>query len=295
MSVTERGDRKGATATMDAGAAFDAEIIRDVRRRHARSTVNMWVMRIIAFGVFVGAWFAIPPLGIARKLFVSDPWSVAKQVWHLVNQSSTWENVWQTFSAALLAVAIGSAAGILCGVLSVRLPTLERALNPYVTLLNALPRPALAPLFILWFGLGIVAKVTVGVSIVFFILLLNTMAGLQTVDADIAVLTDSLGASKAQKFIHVEWPSALPSIVAGLRLGSVYAVLGVVVSEIVAAYKGLGTMLVQATNGFDVTGTFAVLILITGVASVLDLAVRQLERRVAVRTRRPRRAMRPAK
>lgn len=295
MSVTEQGGRQVETAPEDAGADFDAEIIHDVRGRHVRSRVNMWVLRIIAFGLFVGAWLAIPALGIARKLFVSDPWSVAKEFWHLVHQSSTWDNVWQTFSASLLAVAIGSGAGILCGVVLVRLPTLERAMSPYITLCNALPRPALAPLFILWFGLGIVPKVTVGVSIVFFILLLNTMAGLQRVDADIAALTDSLGASKTQKFFHVELPSALPSIVAGLRLGAVYSVLGVVVSEMVAAYKGLGTMLVQATNGFDVTGSFAVLILIVGVASVLDLAVRQLERRVAVRTSRPRRAVRPAK
>lgn len=285
----------GPPTPAEEAGAFERDIIRDARRAKVRGTVTMWSLRVAAFVIFLAVWQALPPLGIARKLFVSDPLSVARKTAHLVTLASTWVNVWQTFYAAFFAVVIGSVLGILCGVLFTRLPTLARAMNPYVSLANALPRPALAPLFILWFGLGTVPKVLVGVSIVFFILLLNTMAGLRNVDPDISLLTDSLGATKTQKFFQVELPAAVPSVVAGLRLGAVYAVLGVVVSEIVAAYKGLGTMLVQSTQGFDVVGTFAVLILITLVASVLDIAVRQLERRVAVQSSRSRRSPRPAK
>lgn len=265
-------------------SAFEQGIVHDVRAARRRSVRNAWGVRVVALGLFFGLWFALPALGVVKKLFVSDPVAVAQRFGHLVVLESTWSNVWQTFEAALIALGIGAALGVLCGVVFTAFPTLARALNPYVSMFNALPRPALAPLFILWFGLGVTAKVFVGVSIVFFILLLNTMAGLRNVDPDISVLTASLGATRLQKFVYIELPTALPSIVAGLRLGAVYSVLGVVVSEIVAAYHGLGTMLVQSTNGFDVTGTFAILILITAVAFVLDLMVRILEHRLQQRT-----------
>jgi NitT/TauT family transport system permease protein len=270
-------------------ATFERDIVTDVRAAKRRSLRNVWLIRVVALAAFLGVWSALPALGLVRKLFVSDPTAVGRRLEHLVTVGSTWTNVWETFEAALIALGIGAALGVLCGVVFAAIPTLARALNPYVSMFNALPRPALAPLFILWFGLGVTAKVFVGVSIVFFILLLNTMAGLSNVDPDIAVLTNSLGATRIQKFVHVELPTALPSIVAGLRLGAVYSVLGVVVSEIVASYHGLGTMLVQSTNGFDVTGTFAILILITGVATVLDVLVRLLERRLQRRTAPPRR------
>lgn len=268
-------------------ATFEHDIIADGRTARRRSLRNVWLIRVAAFGAFLGVWWALPAVGLVRKLFVSDPDAVARRLWHLVILGSTWTNVWETFEASVVALGVGAALGILCGIVFTAIPTLAQALNPYVSMFNALPRPALAPLFILWFGLGVTAKVFVGVSIVFFILLLNTMAGLSNVDPDIAVLTNSLGATRIQKFVHVQLPTALPSIVAGLRLGAVYSVLGVVVSEIVASYHGLGTMLVQSTNGFDVTGTFAILILITGVATVLDVFVRLLQRRLQHRTAAP--------
>ena len=270
---------------------FERGIIDDGRAARRRSLRNVWIIRAAAFAAFIGFWWALPTLGLVRKLFVSDPAAVAQRLWHLVVLGTTWTNVWETFEAALIALGVGAALGITCGIAFTAIPTLARALNPYVSMFNALPRPALAPLFILWFGLGVTAKVFVGVSIVFFILLLNTMAGLSNVDPDIAVLTSSLGATRMQRFVHVQLPTALPTIVAGLRLGAVYSVLGVVVSEIVASYHGLGTMLVQSTNGFDVTGTFAILILITGVATVLDVMVRLLERRLQRRTAAPRRVI----
>lgn len=274
----------GIEAQVARDNGFDEDIVESARRRRARDTRNVWMIRIGALGIFILGWFALSWVGLVRQLFISDPGAVIAQFGHLIVLGSTWSNIWQTFEASLIALAIGAALGIACGVLFSTVPVVARALNPYVTSFNALPRPALAPLFILWFGLGLTAKVFVGVSIVFFILLLNTMAGLHNVDPDCRHLTASLGASRIQRFLHLELPAALPSIVAGLRLGAVYSVLGVVVSEIVAAYAGLGTMLVKYTSGFDVTGTFAVLIMITGVAMVLDLAVRLLERKVQGRT-----------
>jgi len=260
---------------------MEAEILRDSERVRAKNRVNVWTIRVGALVAVLGSWQILSSSGAVDSFFVSSPLAIVERLAELLVEESTWTNIQATAFAALLALGIGSALGIGCGLLFTRIPVVAKALNPYITFLNSLPRPALAPIAILWFGLGMSSKVVVGVSIVFFILLLNTMAGLRNVDSDIATLTQSLGASNIQRFMKVELPTALPSIVAGLRLGATYSVLGVVVSEIVAAYDGLGTMLVAATNAVDLTTSFAVLTLMATIAVVLDMLVRILEKRVA--------------
>jgi NitT/TauT family transport system permease protein len=259
---------------------FDDDLLAVVVGRKRRGRVTSWLVRVIVVIGFSLLWWSLSASGLVNVNFISTPWDVTVRIGQMLVDPQVWYEIWHTFQAALLALAIGTALGVSCGLLFHRVPILAKALNPFITLFNALPRPALAPLLILWFGLGITAKVVVGVSIVFFILLLNTMAGMSMVDPDIRLLTDSFGPSRWQRFIHVELPTALPSIVAGLRLGAVYSVLGVVVSEIVAAYHGLGVLMVRAANSFDITGSMAVLVLMALCALVLDFAVRLIQRRV---------------
>lgn len=267
-----------ATATDD--REFDEQILKRVASRRRTGIVNSWVIRIVAGALFLVIWYLLSAAHLVDVNFISTPWLVAQRLGSMLTTADTWYQIWSTFEAALIALAIGTVLGVAVGVLFDRIPVIARAFNPFVTVFNALPRPALAPLFILWFGLGITPKVVVGVSIVFFILLVNTVAGLAMVDPDIKLLTDSLGPTKLQRFWKVDLPTALPSIVAGLRLGAVYSVLGVVVSEMVSAYTGLGVLLVKATNSYDITGSMSVLILMAASATALDLLVRQLQRRV---------------
>jgi NitT/TauT family transport system permease protein len=270
----------GLAVRADDELAFDQTLLTAVQSQRRRQTLQSWTVRLLVVVVFSLLWWSLSASGMVNVNFVSTPWAVARRLVEMLFTGSTWYEIWSTFQAAMIALAIGTVLGVACGLLFSRVALLARAFNPFVTLFNALPRPALAPLFILWFGLGVTAKVVVGVSIVFFILLLNTMAGMAMVDPDIKLLTDSLGPSRWQRFSFVELPTALPSIVAGLRLGAVYSVLGVVVSEIIAAYNGLGVLMVHATNSFDITGSMAVLVLMATCAAILDFAVRQLQRRV---------------
>lgn len=270
----------GLAVQADDELAFDRTLLTAVQSQRRRQTLQSWTVRLLVVVVFSLMWWSLSASGMVNVNFVSTPWAVARRLAEMLFMGSTWYEIWSTFQAAMIALAIGTVLGVACGLLFSRVALLARAFNPFVTLFNALPRPALAPLFILWFGLGVTAKVVVGVSIVFFILLLNTMAGMAMVDPDIKLLTDSLGPSRWQRFSFVELPTALPSIVAGLRLGAVYSVLGVVVSEIIAAYNGLGVLMVHATNSFDITGSMAVLVLMATCAAILDFAVRQLQRRV---------------
>lgn len=233
---------------------------------------------VIGLAVFLGAWQSLTTFGIARPEFVSDPWSVLQEFVSMLGESEVWASVRETTIAATAAMLAGSLAGVATAVVFWRYASIRRGLNPFVTVLNALPRPALAPIFIMWFGLGVAPKVLVGASVVYFVLLLNTLAGFQNVQPDVRTLSDSLRIGPNRRLFMIELPSALPTIVAGLRLGAVYAVLGVIVSEIVASYAGLGQMLTIATNSFDITRAFAILMFTAGVAVFLDTIVSLIQR-----------------
>ncbi|MHB1786536.1 MAG: ABC transporter permease [Acidimicrobiales bacterium] len=258
---------------------FDCLIMAERQRKRRRDTTWVVIISVFALGAFVGAWEAVHASGLIKPIFVSDPISVAKAFWYFMTTASSWTDIWSTFEASLGGLIIGGALGIACGIVFAHVPVLRRAMNPYLTLFNALPRPALAPIFILWFGLGEIPKIAVAVSIVFFVLLINTMAGLSSVDPDIAFLARSLTMTRWQRFHMVELPHAAPAIVAGLRLGAVYSVLGVVVSEIVAANHGLGQVLVKDTNEFAIPASFAALATMALLATILDLGVRAIQKR----------------
>jgi NitT/TauT family transport system permease protein len=259
-----------------------AEFAGQAQRVAARNaTLARWkaiAAGVIGLAVFLALWQSLTTFGIARPEFVSDPWSVLQEFVSMLGDSEVWANVRETTVAATIAMVTGSLAGIATAVLFWRYESVRRGLSPFVTILNALPRPALAPIFIMWFGLGVAPKVLVGASVVYFILLLNTLAGFANIQPDVRTLSDSLRIGPNRRLFMIELPSALPTIVAGLRLGAVYAVLGVIVSEIVASYAGLGQMLTIATNSFDITRAFAILMFTAGVAVALDTIVSLIQR-----------------
>jgi NitT/TauT family transport system permease protein len=260
--------------------AFDARIIAERTAKYRRDTRTVVAISAGLLVVVLGAWEIVHATGLVKPIFISDPVSVARAIGRLLVSADFWKAVGATFIASFWGLVLGAVLGILSGIAMAHSEVLRRALQPYLTIFNALPRPALAPIFILWFGLGAAPKIVVGATIVFFVLLANTMAGIRSANADIGFLARSLGMSRWQMFRLVELPQAMPAIVAGLRLGAVYSVLGVVVSEIVAAYEGLGQLLVQYTNQFAIAESFAVLAFTAMLALVLDFAVSLLQRLV---------------
>jgi NitT/TauT family transport system permease protein len=259
---------------------FDSQLIVARQKRERRDRILVALISLAFLASFLGVWQLVHVTGLIKPVFVSNPVSVLKALVTLLQEAKTWTGMQATFVAAISGLAIGSILGITAGVLLARTPVLRRAMHPYLTIFNAFPRPAFAPIFILWFGLGALPKITVAVTIVFFVLLFNTMAGMKSVNTDIAFLGRSLGMSRWQQFRMIELPHSLPTIVAGLRLAAVYSVLGVVVSEIVAANEGLGQQLVQYTNQFAIAESFAVLGLMAALAVILDLCVSVVQRRL---------------
>lgn len=263
----------------------DSTILDERRRSKVKQNVLVWTLRIASLAAFVALWWFVTKQGIMDPTLISTPVDVARSFLQQLADSTFWVDVIATFSGALAGLVSGTVLGILCGVVFARVPVLHIAARPLLTLVNSLPRPALAPIFILWFGLGFGPKTLVAFSVVFFVLLTSTIGALESIDHDVKQLTTSLGMTRRQRFFKIELPSALPSIVGGLRLGAVYSVLGAVVSEMVGAYTGLGQRLVVVTNNFQVDQTFAILLAMGLLSMLMDLSISGLQKLVTKWTR----------
>lgn len=259
---------------------FEREARSDRDRKARSANVRAVSSATIALVGFLFTWWLLWKTELVNPLFISNPIKVAVSLVDILSSGEIWHHIWATFYASILALAVGASLGVLTGIMFAASPAIRRGMNPYLAIVNGIPRPALAPIFILWFGLGATPKVIVGASLVYFVLLLNTLAGMTNIDDDLVTLSRSLGMSRRQYFFMVQLPGSLPSIVAGLRLGAVYSVLGVVVSEIVASYSGLGQLMLQYTNQLDIAASLAVVALMSIMAVVLDLAVRLLQIRM---------------
>ena len=181
---------------------------------------------------------------------------------------------------ALIAFVISSALGIAAGLMLARSPFWDEVLAPLVLALNSLPRVALAPLIILWFGIGIVAKVVTAFTLVFFILLVNTLGGAKNVDTDILTIARLMGASRHDILWKVTLPSALPWIFAGLNIGLTYALLGVIVAEILASNQGIGYVISSGAANFNTAAVFAGLVTLAVVAWLFSAIMRKVEARL---------------
>ena len=215
---------------------------------------------------FIVTLLGLGELAVARgwldPTFFGQPSGVAKFLWNNLGTAKFWTDLGWTLAGVGASFALGSAAAFAVGLLFVRSPALERFADPYFNALNVMPRIALAPLFILWFGLGLGSKIAVGFSLTFFIVLSATVAGIRGVSQDHVTLCRTLGAGAVTTFFQVTLPGAVPLIFSGLRLGLIYALLGVVGTEIIASEKGLGQSLAYLGSTFDINGVMALLLVL---------------------------------
>jgi len=234
------------------------------------SQLPLWFWRIISLLGFAGLWEAAFRYGLVNPIFAGHPIGIVRFLFDgiFVNQMML-EHLFVTLVSTLAAFFLGSFAGILTGLLFVNFPTVERFLDPIFAGLNALPRIALAPLFLLWFGLGVASKIALGFSLTYFIVLSSTVAGARGVNVDHLTLAKTLGASSTQVFRRITLWSAIPTIFSGLRLGLIYALLGVIGGEIIAAQRGLGQYLSFLAGTFQLNGVFAVLLLLALIGTAL--------------------------
>jgi NitT/TauT family transport system permease protein len=233
------------------------------------------VIQLIILATVIGLWEGGSRLGIVNKLYFSRPSLIIEFM--NANASILWTNTVATLEASLWGYVLGCIAGVLVGLVLAELHTLDRIFDPFFTMLNSLPRIALAPLLVLWFGISMEAKVALAVSLVFFILVINTRGADRSVDPDLLRQAVALGGTRRQRFFRIVLPGAMPGIIAGLRLGIIYALFGVIASEMVIARNGLGTIAIQYMNDLNTAGVFSVLGITAVIALVWNAAVVLIE------------------
>jgi NitT/TauT family transport system permease protein len=236
--------------------------------------------RVAVIVAILGVWQLVVTTGLVDAFWISTPVLIVQELWQLVASGNLVGDVAITIYEALIAFIVSSALGIICGLLLARSPFWDEVLAPLVLALNSLPRVALAPLIILWFGIGVVAKVVTAFTLVFFILLVNTLGGAKNVDNDILTIARLMGASERDILWKVTFPSALPWIFTGLNLGLTYSLLGVIVAEILASNHGLGYLIAASAASFNTAGVFAGLITLAVVAWLFSLIMRKIEARL---------------
>jgi NitT/TauT family transport system permease protein len=236
--------------------------------------------RVALLVIIIGTWEGAARTGLLPAAFVGQPSVFLSLLVQKIVDGSIFPPIVNTLSATLIAFFVGGVLALVSALLLTMFPLLKLWLQPYIDALNALPRVALVPLFIIWFGLGMTSKIVSGISLMYFILLYNTLAGAQSVDPDHRLLARSIGLPARRIFMQVVVPTAIPAIFAGLRLGLVYTLLGVVTAELIAGGKGLGSLISYYSNTFNADGVFAVLLVLVVLAYALSAIMNRIEERL---------------
>jgi sulfonate transport system permease protein len=234
--------------------------------------------RIVVGVVGVSLWEGLVAAKRLDPFFTSRPSAILTRVADWIASGMLWQHLATTVAESVLGLVVGAAIGITLGFALARSPMAAAIGDPYITMLNAVPRVVLAPLFLLWFGLGIWSKVALAVTLVFFVMFFNTYQGVRDADRVLVDNVRMLGASERQLVRHVLVPSALTWIFSSLHTSLGFAMVGAVVGEYLGATRGLGYVISQAEGTFDTTGVFAGMTVLAIVVVVASAAVTRLER-----------------
>lgn len=268
-----------APADGAAGTGVDEVFLVDPSiRARRREHVTVLVARVAIAVVALAGWQYASGRWIS-DFWISSPVAVAEALARFVGSGQLLPAIGATLLETAAGFAVGAAVGILVGLLFGVSPLVARILDPYFVALNSIPRVALIPLFILWFGIGLETKVIFAATLVFFPVLMNTFAGARDVDRDLIDVIRVMGASRLDAVRRVFVPSALVWVFAGLRMSIPFALIGAVVAEMFTSNDGLGYLIAVTANQYDTAGSFASLLVTTLLGLALTGGVGLLERR----------------
>ncbi|EFL29283.1 putative ABC transporter, permease protein [Streptomyces himastatinicus ATCC 53653] len=232
------------------------------------------------FVVTMLAWeFAVPAFGIDDYV-LPRPSQIFDALRTQLADPLFWGHLKVTVLESGYGFLLGVAAALVLGTAISQVRLIERTFMPYVVAFQTVPKVALAPLFVVWFGFGMTSKVVMAAVISFFPVLVNVIEGLRSADADRIQMLMVFGAGRIQVFRMVRLPSALPFIFAGLDIGIVFSILGAVVGEFIGAKEGLGYLLLQTNYNFDIAGMFAVLVVLSVLGLIAHFIIRFAQKRL---------------
>lgn len=248
------------------------------RRWRGRVRIDPLGMASLAAGVLL--WQALSAAGVLSPTLISAPVDVAESLVNLLTGGYLWGHLRVTLQETVLGFAIGSGLAIPLGVFMGLDRRVRMVLEPYVVAFQVVPKIMLIPLFIVWFGFGTTPKIVTAATVSFFPTLVNTILGLARDNEEQLMLLRSLRASRFQVFWKLQWPAALPSVIVGLETSITFAYLGAIVAEFVNAQAGMGVLLTTFAHQYQLSASFAVLVILALLGSLLYYSVRGVGRKL---------------
>lgn len=245
-----------------------------------RLIVTRVVLSIVLFVALMSAWHFTVRILQVPSFIVPTPGEVFQSFYNGFATGLFWEHIYTTLSEVVVGYSIALCLALTLGSFIALNRTVEIYLYPYIVMFQSMPKVALAPLMVIWFGLGMTSKVVNVAAVCFFPLLVNTIVGLRSADIDRVNLMRSLDAGEFQIFRMLRIPSALPFIMAGLEVAIVLALIGAIVAEFIGAEKGLGMLIQSMTTTLDVAGQFSVLLILSMIGLTLNKMMKLLGNRL---------------
>ena len=242
--------------------------------------ITLWRLAIAL--AIVAGWQIGTSTGVLSPLFFGRPVAIGRVVVQWFTSGDIWPHLAVTLTETLLAFVSGTAVGVAAGLWLGLSPRTRSVMSPFINAANAMPRVILAPIFAMWFGLGIASKVALGFTLVFFIVFFNVLQGVREVSPTVLNGTRMLGASRRQLIRHVYLPAALSWVFSSLHVSVGMAFVGAVVAEYLGSAAGVGYLILQAEGVFDVDTVFAGIVVLTLCALLLDGCVTLAESRLMV-------------
>ncbi|MFE7235086.1 ABC transporter permease [Streptomyces sp. NPDC002405] len=253
-------------------------------RAARRRKVVVTCARVLVLVAVLGLWEALSRAAVIDPFNFSMPSKIWDQIWtwitHGTAQGSLGEQIWYTLYEALIGWVFGVVAGVILGIALGRIPFLADVLGPYIKVLNSLPRIVLAPIFVIWFGLGPVSKIASAVVLVFFPVFFNAFQGAREVDRNLVANARILGASDRRVTFQVVIPSATSWIFTSLHVSFGFALIGAIVGEYIGATKGIGLLVAASQGTFNAAGVYAAMVILAAVALVAEGLLTFAERRI---------------
>lgn len=258
---------------------------------NAEARRTWWLLllyRVLVGAALLGFW-EWSSGRLIDPFWISSPTAVGMYFVKIVSSGELLRHTEITLYETLVGYVSGAVLGIAAGFALARYDTAARVLDPYIIAINGVPRIAIAPLFIVWFGIGVTSKIVLASTVVLFLCFMNTYAGIKGVDRDLTDIARVMGASQRQMIAKVVIPAAAPWIITGLKVSVPYALVGALVGEFMASSKGLGYMIQMETGLFNTTGALAGVLILMFIVIGFNAGLNRLEQR-ALRWRRGRRA-----
>ena len=260
--------------------SVEAAVIREASHARRLASVRRFCDRVLVLVLLLGVWEGVVRVGWVHPFFISQPSAIVQDIYTLFASGYIWPHLAITFYETIVGLLLGTVLGMSMGFGAALSTRFADAIQPVIVAFSSMPRVAIAPLFIIWFGFGADSKIALATSVVFFIVFFNTFSGLRAIEPVLLNNIRSMGGSELHVLRFVSAPYTLAWVFAATKTSISMALISAVVGEFVGSTSGLGWIMVQASGTLDTTRLFAIMTILAIFGSAIFSAVRMLEDRV---------------